>query len=107
MAEPRDRAQRYPLAAPFRYRRLGEAEWSAGTTVNISSSGVLFVAESPIRPGMAIEVWFTLPPPQARAEGAEVVGSGFVVRSEGEAQPLRLAVRLHHYNLTRRAAGTN
>lgn len=96
-----DRAQRYQLSTPFRYRTLGESEWRAGVTVNLSRSGVLFVAEQPVSPGMAVEIWFTLPPAAADIEGAQVVGSGFIVRADQGAEPLQLAIRFHHYNMAR------
>jgi hypothetical protein len=93
-----DRAQRFPLATPFRYRTLGETGWKAGVTVNLSRSGVLFAAEDPVCPGMAIEMWFTLP------AGAQVVGSGFVVRADDAIEPPRLAARFHHYTMARSSA---
>jgi len=99
-----DRAQRFPLATPFRYRTLGETGWKAGVTVNLSRSGVLFAAEDPVRPGMAIEMWFTLPAVADNAAGAQVVGSGFVVRADDAVEPPRLAARFHHYTMARSSA---
>lgn len=96
-----DRAQRFPLATPFRYRTLGETGWKAGVTVNLSRSGVLFAAEDPVHPGMAIEMWFTLPPAADNATGAQVVGSGFIVRADEASEPPRLAARFHHYTMAR------
>lgn len=69
--------------------------------VNVSRSGVLFVAETPISPGMVIEIWFSLPPVQSGTTGAEVVASGFVVRADPAVNPPQLAARFQHYTLSR------
>ena len=39
------RAQRFNLQLPLKYRPIGEDDWRAGTTENISRSGMLFRAE--------------------------------------------------------------
>lgn len=101
MPDSLNRAHRYPVAAPFRYRAIGETEWRAGKVVNVSSTGVLFSAEATVRPGMAIEMCFSLPPAKANAGGAQVISSGFVVRTDDSADGPQLAARFHHYVMAR------
>ena len=71
------RAQRYAIALPMRYRRVGEETWATGTTVNISRSGVVFEGERSVDREAAIELVLTMPVDVA--DGARVVAR----RSEG------------------------
>ncbi len=41
------RARRFVLALPVRYRRRGDVEWSPGLSVNISRTGLLFETDPP------------------------------------------------------------
>jgi PAS domain S-box-containing protein len=75
------RAQRFNLQLPLKYRPLGEPDWRAGTTENISRSGMLFRAEEPISPTVQVEINLVLPPEIAGLAPAEVVCRGEVVRS--------------------------
>ena len=77
-----ERAQRYAIALPMRYRRVGEEAWAAGTTVNISRSGVLFEGERSLDREAAIELVLTMP--SEVAEGARVVARGVVVRAAAQ-----------------------
>ena len=75
------RAQRFNLHLPLKYRPLGEPEWIAGTTENISRSGMLFRGEEPISPNVQVEIYLVLPAEIAGLASAEVVCRGEVVRS--------------------------
>jgi hypothetical protein len=56
----RSRATRYELEAPVLYR-TGRDEWSAGTTVNASSSGVLISGALPAACAESVTVVIVLP----------------------------------------------
>ena len=81
------RAQRFNLQLPLKYRPLGEADWRAGTTENISRSGLLFRAEEAISPSAMVEINLVLPPEIAGLAPAEVVCRGEVVRSVAAETP--------------------
>jgi PAS domain S-box-containing protein len=75
------RAQRFQLHLPLRYRRLGEKEWHAGKTENISRSGLLFQADDVLQPCAQLEINLVLPAEIAGLSGTEVVCRGEVVRT--------------------------
>ena len=77
-----ERAQRYAIALPMRYRLVGEEAWAAGTTVDISRSGVLFEGERSVDREAAIELVLTMP--VEVADGARVVARGVVVRATAQ-----------------------
>lgn len=54
----RERATRYPLQIPLRYRVSGNKKWSAGETVNLSKSGVLFSSEELLEVNTIVEITF-------------------------------------------------
>ena len=59
--EPRDwidRAERHQLHLPLRYRLPGQQEWSAGETVNLSESGLLFSSEAMLELNTRLEITF-------------------------------------------------
>ena len=45
--ERRSRAHRYCFASALLYRAVGERTWREGRTVNVSTSGFLFIGEAP------------------------------------------------------------
>lgn len=75
------RAVRYNVQVPIRYRRAGEAAWMAGATRNISTTGVLFAAETALPAGSMLELNISLPQFAEHARRPAVVGSGRVVRA--------------------------
>jgi PAS domain S-box-containing protein len=75
------RAQRFKLQLPLKYRQLGENDWRAGTTENISRSGMLFRAEEAIPPNVQLEINLVLPAEIAGLSAAEVVCRGEIVRT--------------------------
>jgi PAS domain S-box-containing protein len=98
---PLTRAQRFQLHLPLRYRRLGEKEWHAGKTENISRSGMLFQADEVLQPSAQLEINLVLPAEIAGLSETEVVCRGEVVRTvEGEGATLSpaLAARILQYH---------
>jgi PAS domain S-box-containing protein len=98
---PPPRAQRFQLRLPLRYRRVGETEWHAGTTENISRSGMLFRAHDVLEPDSQLEINLVLPAEIAGLSGTEVVCRGEVVRAieyEGESVSPALAARILQYH---------
>jgi PAS domain S-box-containing protein len=81
------RAQRFTLHLPLRYREIGAPDWRAGTTENISRSGMLFQAEGLMLPNVRLEINLVLPPEIAGLTSAEVVCRGEVVRALGAEAP--------------------
>jgi CheY-like chemotaxis protein len=75
------RAQRFKLRLPLKYRQLGKDDWLAGTTENISRSGLLFRAEQAIAPNVQLEISLVLPAEIAGLSDAEVLCRGEVVRA--------------------------
>ncbi|HET9409158.1 MAG TPA: ATP-binding protein [Candidatus Sulfotelmatobacter sp.] len=95
------RAQRFYLQLPLRYRRLGETDWHAGTTKNISRSGMLFKAEESLQPTVQLEINLVLPAEIAGLSATEVVCRGEVVRAEeptAESLSPALAARILQYH---------
>jgi len=50
------RAQRYGVTWPVQVRRLDEATWSPGSSINLSISGILLQTHKPYRVGDRVEV---------------------------------------------------
>ncbi len=97
--QSRDRAPRFTLQMPFRYRRVGAAEWNTGTTVNISRSGLLFCAELLPAQGTVLEMEVQLK--GQNPDLAAIVCSGTVVR---HVDAWRAATRFMEYQLVARRA---
>jgi len=95
------RAQRFKLQLPMKYRPLGENDWRAGTTENISRSGLLFRAEEMLPANIQLEINLVLPPEIAGLSAAEVVCRGEVVRTmEAETPSMNpaLAAKILQYH---------
>jgi PAS domain S-box-containing protein len=78
---PPFRARRFNLQLPLRYRLLGEKSWRAGTTENISRSGLLFQAQEMLTPSVQLEISLVLPAEIAGLAATEVICRGEVVRA--------------------------
>lgn len=94
------RAKRFKLQLPLKYRPLGENSWRAGTTENISRSGMLFRGEEMVPASVQIEISLVLPPEIAGLSAAEVVCRGEIVRTmeaEGKAMSPALAAKILQY----------
>jgi PAS domain S-box-containing protein len=95
------RAQRFNLHLPLKYRLVGENDWRAGTTENISRSGMLFRAEEMVPPNALLEINLVLPAEIAGLSAAEVVCRGEVVRAvKAEAPTMNpaLAAKILQYH---------
>ena len=53
-----ERALRYSLQIPLRYRRAGHHDWATGETRNLSESGLLFSAEHLLEVDTRLEITF-------------------------------------------------
>ena len=104
----RPRAERFPIRTPVRYREGGQSDWSEGTTVNISRSGVFFFAEKEILPRTMLELRILFPAEVIGGNPANVICWGPVVRTEHlrppDHQPA-LAVAIRSYRFTRAEPG--
>lgn len=55
---------RFPIIRELRYRILGgrgNSDWGIGKTLDFSSSGILFNAETPLAPGKRVELSISWP----------------------------------------------
>ena len=74
------RAERFTLALPIRYRPRGTDRWAEGRSLNISRTGVLIsTSEPPLSCGDAIDFLICLPPIEG-ASGGEARCTGRVAR---------------------------
>ncbi len=76
----KERAERFALQTPLRYRVRGQLNWHHGSIENISRSGVLFRGHDLVRPDTPVEMRFVLPISLPDEPAAEVICSGLVVR---------------------------
>ena len=98
------RAKRFAIHIPIRYRKPHTSRWFDGRTENISCSGVLFRAESLLRPKTTVELKFELPAAILGEAPGEVLCKGAVVRIEESpisAIPPALAVHIDGYRMAR------
>lgn len=97
-------ADRFPIERDLRYKILskrtsGEPEEGLGTTVNISSNGVLFTTDQVIIPGKRIEVSISWPAQLDNRCQLKLVARGRVARIENG----QVAVEIQQYEF--RTAG--
>ena len=101
---PLQRAQRFTVRIPLHYCQDGGTNWCAGSTENISRSGVLFAAEQPLPPKTAVPMRLLVPPASGEP-GAEIVCRGSIVRvipAHGIATLSRVAATITNYQIARR-----
>lgn len=95
------RAPRFPVHVPVRYRSAGAEQWSEGRIENISRSGVLFWTEQLLPVETPVELLFELPFGQMRPG---VVCCGRIVRAVsslgGETSPI-VAASISRYRFVR------
>jgi hypothetical protein len=97
------RAHRYPVRVPVRYRSSDADTWHDGRIENISESGMLFEAEYPVAVNTPVEMKFVLPATMP-VEPAEVVCHGRIVRAvptSKKRRPLALAATIVTYRFRR------
>ena len=79
-------SDRFPIIRELRYRVLGgrgNSIWASGKTLNISGTGILFRAETPLAPGKRVELSVSWP---AKLDGKcalKLVARGRVTRCSG------------------------
>lgn len=88
-SNPNDRrgSDRFPIEREIRYKLLGkrapgEPEEGVGTTVNISSNGVLFTTDQPLAPGRRLEIAISWPAELDNRCQLKLVARGRVTRLE-------------------------
>lgn len=98
------RALRYNLQLAVRFRPAGDSAWRDGTTQNVSSSGVLFRATTPLAANTPVELRLALPIGPAPDAFSEVICNGRIVRtvapSPADTQT-GIAVEISEYKLVR------
>ena len=101
------RAPRYAVHLVLRYRQGAGLPWTHGRTEDVSSSGVLFVADAgdgSLDVSTPIEMNLVMPPEIVGTAGARVVCYGRVVRAVPPRMPdvrPALAVTIAEYRLVR------
>ncbi|MGH9354285.1 MAG: PilZ domain-containing protein [Terriglobia bacterium] len=105
------RAQRFAVEIPVRYRETGSVDWQEGTTVNVSASGILFRSAQSLRPRTALDVALTLPVAISGEAPAEIGCRGTVVRevrdsSHHEVPMLAVSIARYRFVHKRRARTT-
>ncbi len=86
-AADRRTSQRFPIERDLRFRvyaKRGIPQTGSGTTVNISSSGVLFRTEDELAPGKRVELAISWPAQLSETCSLKLVARGRVVRAEGQ-----------------------
>jgi hypothetical protein len=93
------KAQRFELKLPLELIRKGSQALSEhGETKNLSSVGVLFAADAPLRIGEAVEYMITLPSRPDHGENVRLHCLGKVVRFSPETG---VAATLERYEFVR------
>lgn len=99
----RRRNSRFPIIQDLRYRLIGGRGgtiWGAGKTLDISSNGILFTAETPLPLGKKLELAVSWP---AQLDGKcpmKLVARGRVIRCKGN----DVAVEIEKYEFRTRGA---
>jgi len=94
------RAKRYPVALPVRYRVSGSDICYAGSTENMSLSGLLFTSPVMLDVGSSVEVWVQMPEVSDGGNRSMLYCRGPVVRL-GWSNDLRpaAAIRIARFRL--------
>ena len=98
------RAHRYLIRVPVRYRSSDADTWHDGRIENISESGMLFEAEHPVAVNTPVEMKFVLPATMSVEPPAELVCHGRIVRAvptSKKRRPLALAATIVTYRFRR------
>ncbi len=88
---PANAAPRFTLSLPMRYRIEGQAEWKSTKTVNVSASGLLFVATDKLKKGTRIELEISMS--AANLKPTRLTAVSEVLRQGREDEPLVTTVR--------------
>jgi len=97
-------SSRFPIAQEVRYRVLNKRsnqESGTGTTLNMSSSGILFSSEHMLPAGRNVEIDVDWPAQLNQATALKLVARGKVTRSDG----LQAAVSIQQYEFRTKGSG--
>lgn len=105
--DERREGRRYPVTIPLEYRVYGVADngtnevrqTGSGRTVNMSSAGVVFEADRPLREGMDADLSIAWPASLSKSVGLTLRVRGRIVRSENT----RIALTMTHYEFRTRS----
>lgn len=95
---------RYPLDLELRYsiaQQGKQLETGSGRVVDFSSSGLRFVADRPLQPGVKIELAVNWPSVLDGGVRLQLIASGTVVRSRGT----EIAAQIQRHEFRTRGAG--
>jgi hypothetical protein len=84
---------RFAIALAVRYavrHRRRVVDTGSGRTIDISSTGLCFTADGPLRTGMALDVSVDWPVPLDGGVHLQLIVSGLVVRTSGTQTALRI-----------------
>lgn len=82
LAADRRKTQRFPIERDVRFKEFVSGASGTGTTVNISSSGVLFTTDCLVMPGGPVEVSIDWPVKLNAVCPLQLVIQGQIVRTE-------------------------
>jgi len=104
LAQPTNRAQRFPLHFPVYFRELDSSTWIEGTTENISYTGVLVQSSSSLALESKLELRVQVMVNDGGRNPAEIHCKGVVVRLEQRdvsKTPIALAVAMRGSRIIR------
>jgi len=104
--DDRRSADRFPIEREVRFKILNRKstdEEGIGTTINMSSNGVLFTTDRYLLPGRRLEVAIIWPAQLNSKIALKLVARGRVVRSEEG----RAAIEIHQYEFWTQASQGN
>ncbi len=68
----------------MQYRCRGEQDWHAGTSENLSCTGILFRAQQPLASDTPVAIRLALPSQLTGGAPLEIVCDGYIVRGEAD-----------------------
>ena len=103
--ETPQRAKRFPVSMPLRYRDPQTRQWKEARTENVSRTGVLFWSDGEFEPTTKFDVRLSIPPAFRVGDYAEILCKCEVVRTEpasaASISPAVAAV-IHRYRFRRK-----
>ena len=97
---------RYPLILEVRYsvsRRRTPVEAGVGQLIDLSSSGLRFVAQRPLEPGLKLDVSLNWPVLLDGRVQLQLIATGVITRSRGT----EVAMQIPRHDLRTRSLGLN
>jgi hypothetical protein len=103
-AQERRASDRFPIAREVKYKIIsgrGAPESGVGHTVDVSSKGVKFTAQSPLAPGKRVELAISWPAQLDGKCALKLVATGKIVRCHGN----QVAVGIEKYEFRTQGSG--